>query len=151
MCSLPAIFGVAAKYAAILFQKAPDLCSFPTTGYFLVFNHELMSTTSYVGVHVLHSLRSAGGSSPKFEASVPWVPKTWTCDEDSSTLSWTKPKTVSYCLLRSSTNFWLLRIWIGIHIRICQKREKEKNNVFDRWKRRRIVFYRRKKENNICV
>ena len=100
LCSQLASFGLAAKYAAILFQKASDFCSFPTTVSLLVFNHELMSTTSSVGVHVLRSLRSAGESSPKRGS----------CDEDTSPLSCPKPKKISCWLFRRSTKFelWLL-------------------------------------------
>ena len=70
-----------------------------------------MSTTSYVGVHVLHSLRSAGGSSPKFEASLRWVPNRGTCEKDSSTLSYPKPKTISCWLLRRSTKLEVCLIY----------------------------------------
>lgn len=69
--SQPATLGPAAKYAAILFHKVPNCCSFPTSGSLLVFNHYLMSTTSSTGVYFLLSLCSAGVSLTKFEPSVP--------------------------------------------------------------------------------
>lgn len=63
-------FGLAAKYAAMRFRKAPAFCSLPTTGSLLVFSHALMSTRSSVTVHFFLSLRSEGESSQKVEATV---------------------------------------------------------------------------------
>ena len=74
-------------------------------GSLLVFNHELMSTTSSMGVHVLRSLHFPGVSSPMFEAWVPWLPKKGTCDDDGETLSVKLPKTTFCWLWRSSTKF----------------------------------------------
>lgn len=80
----PATLGLAAKYAAILFQNAPALCSLATIESLLVFNQALMRATSSIGVHALLSLRSAGVSS-----YVAWLLKRGTWEEETSTLSWT--------------------------------------------------------------
>ena len=80
------------KVSSYPFQKPVDFCSLPTTGSLFVFNHELIRTTSSVGVHFRHSLRSATLSPSNFEASVPTLPRNGTCDEDSSTLSSKLPK-----------------------------------------------------------
>ena len=91
-----------------------------------------MSTTSYVGAHFLHSLRSAGVSSPKFESSVPWLPNKWTCDENSSTISCTKPKTLSCWLLRSSIKFDVCLYGLEA-ISEYVKEERKRRTMFKRW------------------
>lgn len=75
-------------------------------------------------------------SAQKFEFLVHWLPNIGTCDEDSSILSCTKPKTLSCWLLRSSTKFDVCLYRLE-SIRICQKKRERKEQSLSHDKKER--------------